>query len=204
MENSNQIKTGKKKKPTISLLKLLATQKPADSRKILAKHGKADATDYNDLELKLADLYANSPDKLTIEKEFAEIHPHKSFILRNLKPIEPTPTAETNKEIPTENSSMDMKQKMRKFVESSDDYYNCGGNSRCGCNSNFSNACGCGSSNFSNACGCGGSSNFSSGSNRTGPNNNEPFGKNLIDWVGPVAIIFTIGMITYSITKIKN
>jgi hypothetical protein len=54
---------------------------------LLKKHSGQDASDTKDLELKLARVYANSPRKLDIEKEFAEIHPHKDFILKYIKPI---------------------------------------------------------------------------------------------------------------------
>jgi hypothetical protein len=37
------------------------------------------------LEIKLAKLYFDTPDKLAIEKDFAEIHPHKNWILKRTK-----------------------------------------------------------------------------------------------------------------------
>lgn len=64
---------------------LLANEATADSRKLLKKYNKADAKDCADLEVKLAQLYFGTPDKLAIEKDFAEIHPHKNWILKRTK-----------------------------------------------------------------------------------------------------------------------
>jgi hypothetical protein len=75
-------------KPTkkeITLMTLLANEATADSRKLLKKYNKADAKDCADLEVKLAQLYFGTPDKLAIEKDFAEIHPHKNWILKRTK-----------------------------------------------------------------------------------------------------------------------
>ena len=64
---------------------LLANEATANSRKLLKKYNKADAKDCADLEVKLAQLYFGTPDKLAIEKDFAEIHPHKDWILKRTK-----------------------------------------------------------------------------------------------------------------------
>ena len=64
---------------------LLANEATADSRKLLKKYNKADAKDCSDLEVKLAQLYFDTPDKLAIEKDFAEIHPHKNWLLKRTK-----------------------------------------------------------------------------------------------------------------------
>ena len=76
----------KQPKKDITLMTLLAYEATADSRKLLKKYGKADAKSYGDLEVKLAELYFESPDKVQIEKEMAEIHPHKNWLLRNVAP----------------------------------------------------------------------------------------------------------------------
>ena len=76
----------KKQKPTIPLLELLAINATGPARLLLKKHGKQDADGYEDLQYKLAELYDSEKDKLAIEKEFAEIHPHKEFILKYLTP----------------------------------------------------------------------------------------------------------------------
>ena len=72
-------------KREITLMTLLANEATADSRKLLKKYNVADAKDCSDLEVKLAKLYFNTPDKLAIEKDFAEIHPHKNWILKRTK-----------------------------------------------------------------------------------------------------------------------
>lgn len=75
------------KKEYKTLLSVLANGSTDSARMLLKKHSGQDASDTKDLELKLARVYANSPRKLDIEKEFAEIHPHKDFILKYIKPI---------------------------------------------------------------------------------------------------------------------
>lgn len=119
------------KKPNITLIKLLAIQRTPQLRAILKKYGKEDAKSYADLELKVAELYANSDDKIALEKEFAEIHPHKSFILKHLAP--------------KEKNIDEIKEEMLKFAN--EETSNCEGNSKCKCNETKSNACGCGMSN---------------------------------------------------------
>lgn len=66
---------------------LLANESTSDSRKLLKKYGKEDAKDHNDLEKKLEQLYYSADDKLQVEKEMAEIHPHKKWLFRTLKPV---------------------------------------------------------------------------------------------------------------------
>lgn len=87
----SQKNTDKKPKPTIPLMELLAINSDIPSRKLLRKHGKPDATSYKDLEYKLEELYKYAKDKTALEKEFAEIHPHRDFILKYLTP-EPVKT----------------------------------------------------------------------------------------------------------------
>ena len=72
-------------KNEITLMTLLANEATADSRKLLKKYNKPEARDCADLEVKLAQLYFDTPDKLAIEKDFAEIHPHKNWILKRTK-----------------------------------------------------------------------------------------------------------------------
>ena len=66
----------------ITLMTLLANESTSDSRKLLKKYGWQDATNHKDLEVKLAELYFATPDKIQIEKELASIHPHKDWILK--------------------------------------------------------------------------------------------------------------------------
>lgn len=82
-------------KQEISIMTLLANEATSDARKLLKKYGKEDAKDYNDLELKLTQLYFGSPDKkLEIEKDMASIHPHKKWLTRNIE----APKVEEKKE----------------------------------------------------------------------------------------------------------
>lgn len=118
----------------ISLMALLANSATGASRRLLIRHGEKDASNHKDLELKLAEFYAKAPDKKQIEKEFAEIHPHKDFILKNLAPV-----VEVKNEEPTKEEV----DKKLKDVIVDGGYSNCGGNCNCPCSQKSSNACGC-------------------------------------------------------------
>lgn len=78
----------KQPKPSqaIPLLELYAYNATSASRKLLKKYGKADAKGFKDLQEKLKQLYASQSDIIKIEKDFAEIHPHREFILKYLTP----------------------------------------------------------------------------------------------------------------------
>ena len=65
---------------------LLAYESTNESRKLLSKYGKQDAKNILDLEKKLADLYFSVDDKVQLEKEMAEIHPHKNWMMKTIKP----------------------------------------------------------------------------------------------------------------------
>lgn len=71
---------------------LLAYEATGPSRQLLAKYGMPDAKNVSDLEAKLAQLYFDQKtDKATLEKEFAQIHPHYKWFVRQIeasKPIE--------------------------------------------------------------------------------------------------------------------
>ena len=70
----------------ITLMTLLANEATDGSRKLLKKYGEQDAKNYKDLEVKLAELYFKTADKVQLEKEVAELHPHKKWILKNSEP----------------------------------------------------------------------------------------------------------------------
>jgi hypothetical protein len=72
------------KKQEITLMTLLAHEAAKDSSAMLKKYNKPKAQNHDDLEVKLAELYFEQPDKLQIEKELAEIHPHKNWLIRSL------------------------------------------------------------------------------------------------------------------------
>jgi len=87
-------------KQEITLMTLLANEATSDSRKLLKKHGITDVTNHADLEGKLAQLYFDSPDKIAIEKEMAEIHPHKNWLAKRV---------ESKVEVKTEEIKVDLK-----------------------------------------------------------------------------------------------
>lgn len=121
----------KKEKPKITLFELLATNATSDSRKFLKKHGQDDAHGYEDLESKLASYYHEHPDKVQLEKELVDIHPHKDFILKYARP-----------------EKSDSEQV--KNIVASESQTGCDGSNttKCSCAKCTSNACGCGVSNF--------------------------------------------------------
>ena len=58
----------------ITLMTVLANEATGSSRKILKEYGMPDAKNYQDLEIKLAELYFNTKDKVALERKLAEIH----------------------------------------------------------------------------------------------------------------------------------
>lgn len=71
----------------ITLMTVLANEATGPSRKLLREYGMPDAKNYQELEIKLAELYFNTKDKVALEKKLAAIHPHKNWILRNVQPV---------------------------------------------------------------------------------------------------------------------
>lgn len=67
---------------------LLANEAGRESSDILKKYNKPKAKNHADLEVKLAELYFEQPDKLQIEKELANIHPHKKWLIKSLNLVE--------------------------------------------------------------------------------------------------------------------
>jgi len=103
-QHNNKVKSKPTKQDVhIPLLELIAMNSTGKARNLLSKYGKEDAVSYADLEQRLADLYAGAKDKLEIEMEFANIHPHKDFILKNLAP----PPTKTKVIIPEKAASAD-------------------------------------------------------------------------------------------------
>lgn len=87
------------KKEYKTLLSALAFGSTDEAQKILSDNGIKEADSYEELEYNLAKLYSNATDKVAIEKQFAEIHPHSKFILKYLSPkIEPKEDKEVRKE----------------------------------------------------------------------------------------------------------
>ncbi len=81
---------------------LLAQEATENSRKLLKKYNMPDAKNYSDLEAKLAELYFATPDKLQLEKDIANIHPHKDWILKRVE--QPKVVVEDKKEISSNSS----------------------------------------------------------------------------------------------------
>jgi hypothetical protein len=75
-------------KKDITLMGVIANASTGDARRLLKKYNQSDALNHEDLEYKLTKIYQNSDDKKVLEKELAEIHPHKDFILKNLSVTE--------------------------------------------------------------------------------------------------------------------
>jgi hypothetical protein len=88
----------KNKKEYKTLLSALAFGSTDEAQKILADNGMNEADTYEELEYNLAKLYSNATDKIKIEKQFAEIHPHSKFILKYLSPKVEPDTKEVRKE----------------------------------------------------------------------------------------------------------
>lgn len=100
---------------------LLANESTSDARKLLKKYGKPDPKSYAELEVKLAELYFETQDKVQLEKELAELHPHKNWLTRILPP-----KVEIKEEIKTTNiTSMEDKSS----VDGENPNYRC----RCRC-----------------------------------------------------------------------
>lgn len=65
-----------------TLISVLANGATSDARKLLIQKTGKDAKNISDLEVKLSQMYVGSEDKIALEKAFAEIHPHKDFLLK--------------------------------------------------------------------------------------------------------------------------
>lgn len=86
-------------KKEITLMTLLANEATNESRELLKRYKQPDAVNCADLELKLANLYTTTSDKFALEKEMAQIHPHKNWLLKRL--------GEDKKEQPIEAKEME-------------------------------------------------------------------------------------------------
>ncbi len=71
-----------------SLISVLANGSTADARALLVKNTGQDAKNRKDLANKLALMYMKSHDKIDVEKAFAQMHPHKDFLMKYLTPKE--------------------------------------------------------------------------------------------------------------------
>lgn len=71
----------------ITLMTVLANEATGPSRRLLKEYGYPDAKNYQELEIRLAELYFNTKDKVELERKLAAIHPHKKWILKNVQPV---------------------------------------------------------------------------------------------------------------------
>lgn len=107
----------------ITIMGLLANCSTDDARLLLKKYGYPNAKNRAELELQLAKLYKEADDKKQVEKDFAEIHPHKNFIKRYL-------TTETPKESVEVVAEKIVEMPLTSSKESTS---NCNGDTTCSC-----------------------------------------------------------------------
>jgi hypothetical protein len=115
------------KERDITLMTVLAYEATADSQKILKKYGREPGKGYSDLEVKLANFYFDTADKVQLEKEFATIHPHKKWLLEHTEPIitiekkeiqiEAKPDEKSSKEIEELKKQLDAKMESQKMED---------------------------------------------------------------------------------------
>lgn len=121
----NKKKYSEKQRQGATLLSALANGSTDQAREIIKERLGTDARDSRDLQLKLAQLYAATPDKVELEKVFASIHPHKDFILKYFTPVKTEVIAPNNevKEMPITNEQI---KEIEKEAKS-----NCNGDEKC-------------------------------------------------------------------------
>ena len=109
----NKRKISEKKE--VTLMTLLANEATDDSIKLLKKYKPSEKVyNFQDLEKKLADLYIENTDKIELEKQLAEIHPHKKWLLKYISP------------------RIEIKKEVVEVVKEKKS--NCEGNPNCNCN----------------------------------------------------------------------
>lgn len=170
-----------RKKARVTLLGVISNGSTSEARKLLQKNNIPDATNYDDLEFKLTKLYRSTEDKKALEKDLANIHPHKDFILKYCPIPEKT-------ELVSENVQEESKLPVNSMS-----------NCSCGnpyCSSNYGGTCGA-LETKSNACGCSGADGSSTGSE------NMNSDKSLIISASMIGL-FTIGIISIFALTIKR
>lgn len=166
-------KKSKKNQEYKTLLSVLANGSTEKASSVLKKYSGETARDTKDLEVKLARMYAISPSKIDIEKDFANIHPHKDFIL---KYTEVKKAVVEPKVQPEQNNYTDLPKNTTTIAL--EPTSNANGN--CECN------CPCCSAKYSNA----------EGMPQTP---NQPMDKNVI--FGLVSVVGIIGLVLYFSNK---
>lgn len=108
------------RKQEITLMTLLANEASKESAGILEKYNKPKAKNHADLEVKLAELYFELPDKIQIEKELADIHPHKKWIVKSLNLVnKDEQNCEKCEEVNKKQTETDKIQELKDMVSSS-------------------------------------------------------------------------------------
>lgn len=134
----------------ITLMTLLAYEAPKESNELLKSYRIRPANNTADLEKRLAFLYTKVEDKKQLEKELADIHPHKKWLLLNTTPINTpeviTPTSpkeekaipivinepkEVSNEKQLESFKEELKQVFREELANNQPKSNADGNSQC-------------------------------------------------------------------------
>jgi len=168
-----EVRAGNHLKQDISMMCLLANENTNGSRKLLKELGKEDAINHDDLD----ELYKEAKDKRKVEKSFADIHPHKKFILKYCETkVEPAP-ADPTAEIPVPPPIIEQPKTIQNsLADVNENYHGCCG----GMSGAAGSSCACGSSHFS---GADGSTNQS--------NSNE------LMVIGMVSIVAILGLVMY-------
>jgi len=176
-----------------TLLSTLANGATSESRKLLLKHTGEDAVNTKDLELKLAKVYSTSNSKIDVEKEFAEIHPHKEFILKYNKP----------KEQEKEQQQIEIKEEIKAVIEeppvvnNDDDFYSMIGRGRGlgRCNNPLCPICNPKKANNFNNYGFDGYSNIDN-ANNSNQNNNQ---NNSLNIQSSIIVIAMVSLVALSV-----
>jgi hypothetical protein len=79
MQNSSKNKQYK------TLISVIANGSEAKAKEMLKRETGQSVYDTKELEYKISEMYANSKDKIEIEKKLYSIHPHKDFISKYYK-----------------------------------------------------------------------------------------------------------------------
>lgn len=136
MQPTNKVKQKvQSERQDISIMTLLANEATDDARKLLAKFGNTSATGYKDLEEKLGEVYFKTPNKVEMEREMVNIHPHKKWMLKYIAPKEKI------KEV-TKGKESDIDIEPMGLVSNADGSCDCPScieerSSACGCESSF-------------------------------------------------------------------
>jgi hypothetical protein len=186
----------KKQKEYQTLLSVIAYGSTDDARKLLKKHSGQDAKNPQDLEVKLARVYALSTSKIDLEKEFAEIHPHKDFILKYKTPKQVKITTDAKpleKPISIDKAVKD--SDVKKSVSEGEEFYNANAQEKCNCGAGKGHPP-CGNPN------CEKCSKYFSADGQEGTQSTQVLNQRLFV-LGLVSVVAIFGMVLYTTQKHK-